>query len=220
MHPTALTKSNVLLSQPLPEWLSHPVLSRFENLGVFTEDEASETEEARTDDSVVNPSASTGTPHRAANHVLINEYPPGQGIMPHEDGAAYAPVVATVTLGSHCVLDLYEKRDLDETDTDGEDSTSVLTSSDKKQPRYRILQERCSLLVTRGSAYKSLIHGIADVHEDRDLDVDHVVNWHLLSDHPAYESGTKTRELRISLTFRDVIKVSNVGSRLFGKPKT
>ncbi|OUC48670.1 hypothetical protein D917_01111 [Trichinella nativa] len=48
------------------------------------------------------------TPGNEPNHVLINEYLPGQGIMPHTDGPAYFPVVANITLGSHTVLDLYE----------------------------------------------------------------------------------------------------------------
>lgn len=69
------------------------------------------------------------------NHVLVNEYTPGQGIMvitsctlsiqgssskcvinflchapfcqPHLDGALYHPVVTTVSIGSHTLLDFY-----------------------------------------------------------------------------------------------------------------
>ena len=33
------------------------------------------------------------------NHVLVNEYQPGQGIMAHTDGPAYSTVVATITTG-------------------------------------------------------------------------------------------------------------------------
>src|ERR1700742_3358607 len=29
------------------------------------------------------------SPHKAPNHVLVNEYKSGEGIMPHEDGPAY-----------------------------------------------------------------------------------------------------------------------------------
>ena len=36
----------------------------------------------------------------APDHVLINEYLPGQGIMPHRDGPNYAPYVITASLGS------------------------------------------------------------------------------------------------------------------------
>ncbi|KAM7497560.1 hypothetical protein LguiA_021974 [Lonicera macranthoides] len=41
----------------------------------------------------------------AINHVLINEYLPNQGIMPHQDGPAYFPVVAILSLGSPVVMD-------------------------------------------------------------------------------------------------------------------
>ena len=69
------------------------------------------------------------------NHVLINEYSAGQGIMvvehfsvekkkcnqtymefsliqPHEDGPLYSPVVTTVSLGSHTLLDFYHPVDM------------------------------------------------------------------------------------------------------------
>lgn len=147
----------------------------------------------------------TGTPHRRPNHVLVNEYPPGQGIMPHEDGDAYAPVVATVTLGSHCVLDLYSKP-----------GQAGPEDGDHRKPRHRILQEPRSLLVTRGAAYKGFLHGIADVHLDDELNAGSVVNRDLLGDAAAFEGGSRQRELRISLTYRDVLKVSNVGGKLFG----
>ena len=42
--------------------------------------------------------------------MLVNEYLAGQGILPHEDGAAYWPVVGTVSLGGVVVLDVYEKK--------------------------------------------------------------------------------------------------------------
>ena len=32
------------------------------------------------------------------NHVLINEYLPGQGILPHTDGPLYVPIVVTISL--------------------------------------------------------------------------------------------------------------------------
>jgi len=41
------------------------------------------------------------------NHVLVNEYEPGQGIMSHEDGPLFYPVVSTINLGSHTFLDFY-----------------------------------------------------------------------------------------------------------------
>ena len=68
----------------------------------------------------------SASPHSAPNHVLVNEYRPGQGIMAHEDGAAYFPIVATVSLGAPIVLDIYGKNQAGTRDP---------------WPRYRILQE-------------------------------------------------------------------------------
>ena len=44
---------------------------------------------------------------KKANHVLLNEYEAGQGIMPHVDGPLFYPTITTVSLGSHTVLDFY-----------------------------------------------------------------------------------------------------------------
>jgi hypothetical protein len=45
------------------------------------------------------------------NHVLINFYPPGGGIMPHEDGPRYFPVVNILSVGSGCVMNFESKKD-------------------------------------------------------------------------------------------------------------
>ena len=42
-----------------------------------------------------------------ANHVLVNEYCPGSGILPHLDGDLFHPVIATISLGSSALLDFY-----------------------------------------------------------------------------------------------------------------
>jgi alkylated DNA repair protein alkB family protein 6 len=136
--------------------------------------------------------------------VLINEYNPGEGIMPHEDGAAYAHVVATVSLGAPIVLDIYEKR--------GEDG-----DGQSAEIKHRILQEPGSLLVTVGEAYESLLHGISPITKDEKLET--VVNWEQLGDKRRFEltGGVNERATRISLTYRDVLKVSKVGIGILGK---
>ena len=40
------------------------------------------------------------------NHALLNDYAPGEGILPHTDGPAYAPCTATLSLGSAAVMTL------------------------------------------------------------------------------------------------------------------
>jgi len=144
------------------------------------------------------------SPHFAPNHVLINEYLPGQGIMPHKDGAAYYPVVCTVSLGSSLCLDIYDTN---------EDGTR------KTEPRWKIFQEPRSLLITTGEMYTKNLHGIADVAADMDLGPATVANWQLLKSPEDIINGTKERQTRTSLTYRDVIKVSKLGNKisLFGK---
>ncbi|KAI9844195.1 MAG: hypothetical protein M1838_002298 [Thelocarpon superellum] len=139
------------------------------------------------------------SPHGAPNHVLINEYQPGQGIMPHEDGAAYFPLVATVSLGGPLVLDLYEK---------------TVEGKREAHPRYRILQEARSLLITTDEMYTAHLHGIADIVVDEHLGPSTIANWDQLGNATIFGRGKLERVTRTSLTYRDVRKVSNLGSKL------
>lgn len=182
----------------------NPILPRLQTLGIFA-----------------------STPHRAPNHCLVNEYRPGEGIMPHEDGAAYAAVVATVSLGGCSVLDVYEKDaggedrgagERTEEDGGGREEGDGQDGDAPPPPRWRIFQEPRSLLVTRGAAYHSLLHGIAPLSADEDLRAETVVNWGLLGDAGAVEraGGRSERGVRVSLTYRDVLRVSRVGARVLG----
>ncbi|RDW93577.1 uncharacterized protein DSM5745_00899 [Aspergillus mulundensis] len=194
-YPNALTATNTLLAAPLPSWLtsSPPILERFAALSLFDD-----------------------APHKGPNHVLVNEYTPGQGIMPHEDGAAYYPLVATVSLGGVVVLDLYEKNQdqghspADDDDGDGEEQGRGRT----RQPKFRILQERRSLLVTRGGIYRDYLHGIAEREREEKLGPESICNWELLGDAERFAEGECERGTRVSLTYRDVLKVAKLGSTM------
>ena len=190
--PTRLSASNTLLASPLPSWLTEPITTRFTQLGIFD-----------------------GSPHAGVNHCLINEYPPGQGIMPHEDGGAYHPAVATVSLSGSLVLDVTTK--VKDESEEEEERNGPMPSRES----WRIFQEPRSLLVTAGSAYIDTLHGIADIAEDVDLSEQTVANWDLLGDKKAIiaNGGRNERSTRISLTYRHVKKVSTVGSKLFGKAR-
>lgn len=172
---TGRTRDTLLLSTPLPSYLIDEVLPRLEELGIFTD-----------------------SPHGAPNHALVNEYLPGQGIMPHEDGPAYHPTTATVSLGSSTVLDVYSK------------SGSAIQASGQKH--WRILQEPGSLLITTGECYANTLHGIADLEMDDDLGEETIANWALLGDQEQFRDGKNVRGTRFSLTYRDVRKVVKVGS--------
>ncbi len=131
----------------------------------------------------------------------MNEYLPGQGILPHEDGNAYYPVVATVSLGAAIVLDVYAK---------GPEAA--------KEPIWRVLQERRSLLITAGKMYTDHLHGIQGVDVDEEVGESGVVNWDLVGNKEAFRERRNVRGTRVSLTFRDVGKVKRLGKafRLVG----
>ena len=42
------------------------------------------------------------------NHVLLNKYRPGDGIMPHKDGPAYFPFVCILSMNSGIILNIAE----------------------------------------------------------------------------------------------------------------
>ncbi|KAE8849938.1 hypothetical protein PTNB85_00354 [Pyrenophora teres f. teres] len=130
--PSTLTKSNTLLAAPLPNYLTHPIVKRFEEYSIFAH-----------------------TPHQQPNHVLVNEYRAGEGIMPHEDGDA---------------------------------------------------------------AYRELMHGISSVEIDEGLGEESVANWSLLGDREVLlrQGGRNVRGTRVSLTYRDVLKVSTAASKILG----
>ena len=49
--------------------------------------------------------------NRRANHVLVNEYLAGQGIMAHVDGPLFYPTITTLNVGGHILLNLYSQDD-------------------------------------------------------------------------------------------------------------
>lgn len=136
--------------------------------------------------------------------------------MPHEDGDAYSRVVATISLGANLCLELTPKPSA--TGDEEVDAEDKLAGRDK---HWRILQEPRSLLVTTGEAYAALLHGISPLERDEDLNADTVVNWDLLAADTKMEiekaGGVNERRTRVSLTYRDVLKVSKVGLGILGR---
>ena len=173
-----------------------PISKRFAELGVFK-----------------------GTKHGAPNHVLINEYNPGEGIMPHEDGPAYSPVVATISLGAPIVLDSYKKISNAADVESGNDVVQDMRRDEQGRPvpDYRILQEPRSLLITTDDAYEVLLHGISSITDDENLGSEHIANWTLIGNPADFPDGKLDRKTRISLTYRDVLKVNKIGVGIFGR---
>lgn len=127
------------------------------------------------------------------NHVLLNEYQPGQGIDAHKDGPLYAPHVAILSLGSHATFQF----------TDDSVARRTLAS---------LLIPPRGLLVFRGTAYEDCLHTVAADASD-DLGRSGLVRL----DHgcPVAAAGAMTapRSRRLSLTVRHVLH-----SRAQGEP--
>ena len=132
---------------------------------------------------------------KKANHVLLNEYKPGQGIMPHVDGPLFYPTIATVSLGSHTLLDVYPKK------RSGDDQTTP-------SKEFSLLVEPGSLLVLKDHLYTSYLHGIEEVEAD-------TVTSKVISPRDDLAPGqVLPRSTRVSLTIRHVPNTKKLKIRL------
>lgn len=77
------------------------------------------------------------------NHLLINVYPPGIGIMPHFDGPLYRSKVVVLSLGGPAVISFSENY-----------------ANTKKVSK--LLLEDHSIHIFEGEAYERVLHGIED----------------------------------------------------------
>jgi len=198
------------MSQALPDYITdYPhLLTRIRETGVFD-----------------------GSKHGQPNHVLLNEYLPGQGIMPHEDGPAYFPSVATLSLGSHTVMHYYqytpsaaEKDNGSSKDVPESKSASAGRGPIDKEPVLTLFLEPRSLVITRSQLYTHHLHGIDGITRDvihpsgSQCEVDSISSDRIANRHLVHSESLRTildrggeleRTKRISLTFRDVEKVFN-----------
>lgn len=142
-----------------------------------------------------------------ANHVLVNEYLPGQGIMAHTDGPLFHPVICTISCGSHTILRFHES------DCDNE-YTDVAPNANN-QPRKKVCQlliEPRSLLMLKDEMYTKYLHSIAD--ETYDTISADWANLEQCVESRDRVGETIERNRRISLTIRHVPKTSKIHLRL------
>ncbi|KAF8841874.1 hypothetical protein BDN67DRAFT_989507 [Paxillus ammoniavirescens] len=153
--------------------------------------------------------------HGEPNHVILNEYLAGQGIMPHEDGPSYYPVVATLSLGSHAIFHYYAY-----SSGDGPMQASSGRTINPA-PVLSVFLEPRSVIITTGDLYTSHLHGIDEVTHDNFIGDGRlrcqtgeevvVSNWQAVQAEGMRDvlhfGGTLSRETRFSLTCRDVEKV-------------
>lgn len=142
------------------------------------------------------------------NHILVNEYQPGQGILPHTDGPVYYPTTATLSIGQSSVLLNFRPRlathnigtivnnentTINDADDDATDTATLPTS-----PQV-LLEGNGSLVVFADDAYTKYTHDIQD-NIRNELVSDQCVN--------AAAGTFVERGYRISLTFRHKLQLS------------
>jgi len=114
---------NGMIAEEIPEWLQSYV-DKVNNLGVFES--------------------------QNANHVLVNEYLPGQGILPHTDGPLFFPIISTISCGAHTVLEFAKREDTSAEPEAGEDQSPAT-----REVRFKLLLEPRSLLILKDTLYST-----------------------------------------------------------------
>lgn len=155
-----------------------------------------------------------------ANHVLVNEYLPGQGIMAHSDGPLFHPVICTLSCGSHTILEFFEK------DTETSNTTNETEKADngdaaapddnkttpKRKPICQLMIEPGSLLILKDDMYNKYLHSISEVTED--LITNNIANIDRCINFRNRLGEVVQRGRRISLTIRHVPKTTRLRIKL------
>ena len=135
---------------------------------------------------------------KLANHVLVNEYHPNEGIMAHLDGPLFYPTISTISVGSHTFLEFFEP-------TEDEIGNAI------NKPIGKLMVERRSLLILKDDMYHKFLHSI----EERKGDVIDEKVLNLSNCGENYKLGDQLpRDRRISLTIRHVPKTSKMKIKL------
>lgn len=158
---------NGMIAEEIPDWLQSYV-DKVNNLGIFES--------------------------QKANHVLVNEYLPDQGILPHTDGPLFYPIISTISCGAHTVLE-FTKRE-----SSGDEAT--------REVLFKLLLEPRSLLILKDTLYSDYMHGICEINEDTLCD--RICNYDLCENTYKIGDHLVRRSPRISLTIRNVPKTSKM----------
>ncbi|XP_075491288.1 alkylated DNA repair protein ALKBH6 homolog isoform X3 [Primulina tabacum] len=173
----------------------------------------------------------------AINHVLINEYLSDQGIMPHQDGPAYVPVVAILSLGSPVIMNFTPHQSFKNAggmmgfnnDTISESAPLHVNESLSEHRPFSVALMSRSLLIFKDAAYSDYLHGIEDSELQRydeainvnntllgDGQIPAISDLKIVSSSSEYGGGTIIHRTgtRISLTCRVVLKVHKTLAKL------
>ena len=166
-----------MIAEDIPNWLQTHI-DKVHQLGIFG------------DENTTKP-----------NHVLINEYKAGQGISPHLDGSLFYPTIATISLGSHTVLNFYEPL------SDQEMSDSCCSSLEDRL-KFKIYIPRRSLILIQEQMFHHYLHGIEEIKEDS-CDSNLIVPPQI-----DIKGVSLKRETHVSLTIRHVLNAKKFKIRL------
>ncbi|XP_075151922.1 putative RNA/DNA demethylase ALKBH6 isoform X2 [Haematobia irritans] len=174
---------NGMLAEEIPEWLQVYV-NKINKLGVF------ET--------------------KKANHVLVNEYKSGQGIMPHTDGPLFSPIIMTISCGSHTVLEFTNReKHLGAPSMDQHKNTTIVPKQHggNSEVGFKLILEPRSLLIIKDELYIDYLHSIDEV--EADVLCDRICNFESCAF--SYKIGdVLKRGKRMSLTIRNVPKTTKM----------
>lgn len=120
----------------------------------------------------------------APNHVLLNRYSAGEGIMAHQDGPLYDSRVCILSLGSHTVMHFYER-------------LSDSLPGEQHRPAFSVFLPAKSLFLFSQQLYTRMFHAIEERTED-------VLDSSVLNVPAELVGQTVQRQTRISLTIRRV----------------
>ncbi|BGP03172.1 Fe2OG dioxygenase domain-containing protein [Rhodotorula toruloides] len=208
---TVLPNSHALVPAPFPPFMDGrwpDVLGRIAETGVFDELKAE--------------GADVKGKERGANHCLVNEYLPSQGILPHTDGPAYHPLTATLSLSSHTILSLRSPPSWLSSPSPTTTTASQKASDAKEVEKVDVFLPPRSLVLLSGKLYEEWLHGIQPLEVSEPTSLKGCANWKQYWDarlatcegdeaeeevrkerREVEEKGWK-REKRISLTCRRV----------------
>lgn len=152
------------------------------------------------------------------NHVLVNAYQPGEGIMPHEDGPLYHPAVAILSL-EHPAVVRFARKGGSEVQAQAAAATDAAAAAEGTAAQHHNFAGRLvasvacmprSLLIFRDEAYTDCLHGILEAQvETIDGSVANVQQAGLQAGQGLPRGGE-----RFALTVRRVLHTYSLGIRL------
>ncbi|SGY12250.1 BQ5605_C011g06440 [Microbotryum silenes-dioicae] len=192
----SLTKKSTLLPLPMPDIMT----SKYPHVLLRMQEATKKVGWVEGLNHAVDP-----CPTHNPNRSLIPRYLPGQGILAHTDGPAYAPIVTTLSLGSHTILQFTPRKN-DPTPSDEKvDSTAPLNSfelasnSKEQSETFSLFLPPRSLILLQDTLYEDWLHSIESKKEDTADDLMRCRNWGMWWERGVDTFSTGSEEERLDM---------------------